>query len=117
MRACAMPVCAMPVCAMPACEMSGPRLHSPVHGASSVCINLHEQLRDLLPAQVAPEVRTQLFTELVNVQLAAAILICRLCDKGCAQYMAMARWGLRKSCCAACGEALVISCMVAADFA
>jgi hypothetical protein len=48
---------------------------APVDCASCICVNLHEQLRHLLPLQVGPQVGPQLGAELVYVQLPAAILI------------------------------------------
>ncbi len=61
---------------------------SPVHGAASVCINLHEQLPDLLQREVAPQVGTQLLTELIYVKLPAAILIGILCVQvGCLRVL------------------------------
>lgn len=42
---------------------------SPVHCASCISINLHEQLCHLLRLEVDTQVGTQLITEFINIQL------------------------------------------------
>ena len=51
------------------------RCCSPVHGSASIRVNLHEQLGDLVFGQVASKVGAQLLTELVDVELSAAVII------------------------------------------